>query len=106
MTAVAGGAAENRSREVELEEKVPQVACEKLQADKALRELEEADRGLLQQCSELYGPASQLMGMFGQPSLPPPTGGREDPTSHLEWLQALASNMTDLYQQLQARMKD
>lgn len=83
-----------------------QVACEKLQVANALKQLTEADRTLLSQCQELYSPASQLMAMFGQPALPVPRGSNDDPTAHAEWLQALAANMTDLYHQLQNRMKE
>jgi len=96
---------DTRQRETDLEEKVIHVACEKLQADKALRELEEGDRNLLRQCLGLYEPANALMSMFGQPMLPA-CGQAEDPLGHIEWLQALSASMADLHEQLQARMQD
>lgn len=95
-----------RVHQLELEETRLQVEHQKLQADKALRELEEWR--LMDQCAKLHGPASRLMSMFGQPAAwpPVPEASKKDPAGHVPWMEALELSMVELYDQLQARVQD
>lgn len=90
---------------LKLEEKVLEVCCENLRADKELQAHFKTQGDLVEQCIKLHGPASNLVTLFGQPALPELSAkSAKDVSEHVQYLDQLGMRMTAIFQQLQSRV--
>lgn len=90
---------------VKLEEKVLQVCCENLKADKELQFQTKAKQDVVEQCIKLHGPAGNLITLFGQPVLPQfSSQSANDFSVHVRWLDQLCKSLIAIHQQLQSRV--
>eukprot|EP00746_Dinoflagellata_sp_MGD_P165236 gnl/MRDRNA2_/MRDRNA2_94388_c0_seq1.p1 gnl/MRDRNA2_/MRDRNA2_94388_c0~~gnl/MRDRNA2_/MRDRNA2_94388_c0_seq1.p1 ORF type:complete len:387 (+),score=108.35 gnl/MRDRNA2_/MRDRNA2_94388_c0_seq1:100-1260(+) len=90
---------------VKLEEKVLEVCCENLRADKELQTHQKAQADLVEKCNKLHGPASNLVILFGQPALPElQVRSTNDVSLYVRFLDELGNNLSAINQQLQSRV--